>query len=272
MAIPRRELRGHKCLRSGTPINSYDFPQAMHPTSQHPIGGSQQPHTAPRTNNQTDRHTRKPNPGTPATGHTAPTPRPPCDDHPTQEHATISRAPGGTTAASATQRAHHAHIPSNASPNSVTTRPSLHESHHYHHTDALPSPEDLNASKLNPTGLSGALTIYADLIFLCTERVPGQPGLARSPAPRDRDPTSYTQRHRNADTPATYPAHHPQANLPNPRTSQTNLSPLLQTPRPSTPFNPTSTQPTLIDPYPITETPLSEPSTFILSSHTPRSL
>ena len=35
MVIPRRELRGHKCLRSGTPINSYDFPQAMHPTSQH---------------------------------------------------------------------------------------------------------------------------------------------------------------------------------------------------------------------------------------------
>ena len=36
MAIPRRELRGHKCLRLGTRINSYDFPQAMHPTSQHP--------------------------------------------------------------------------------------------------------------------------------------------------------------------------------------------------------------------------------------------
>ena len=149
MAIPRRELRDHKCLGSGAPINSYDFPQAMHPTSQHPIGGSQQPHTAPRTNNQTDRHTRKPNPGTPATGHTAPTPRPPCDDHPTQEHATIGRAPGGTTAAPATQRAHHAHIPSNASPNSVTTRPSLHESHHYHHTHALPSPEDPNTSELN---------------------------------------------------------------------------------------------------------------------------
>ena len=36
MAIPRRELRDHKCLRSGAHTNSYVFPQAMYPTSQHP--------------------------------------------------------------------------------------------------------------------------------------------------------------------------------------------------------------------------------------------
>ena len=191
---PRQQLRfstGHAPNPSATPVD-----------------GAQHPHTAPRTTDQTDRHTRKPNPGMPTTGHSAPTPRSPRDDRPTQEHATIGRAPGGTNAAPATQRAHRDHIPSNASSNSVTTRPSLHESHHYHHTHALPSPEDLNASKLNPTGLSGAVTIYADLILLCTGWVPGQPGLARPPAPPDRDPTSYTQEHRNAETPTTYLAHH----------------------------------------------------------------
>ena len=141
--------------------------------------------------------------------HAAPTPGPPRGDHPTQEHATIDRAPGSTTAATATQRARRAHIPSNASPNSATMRPSPHESHHDHHAHALPAPEELNASKLNPTGPSGALPIFADLIFLCTGRVPGQPGLARPPADRDRDSTSYTQGQRNADTPATYLAHHP---------------------------------------------------------------
>ena len=36
MAIPRRERLGHKCLRSCAPVNSYDLPRAMHPTSQHP--------------------------------------------------------------------------------------------------------------------------------------------------------------------------------------------------------------------------------------------
>ena len=36
IAIPRRALWGHKCLRSGAHINSYDFPQAVHPISQHP--------------------------------------------------------------------------------------------------------------------------------------------------------------------------------------------------------------------------------------------
>ena len=113
-----------------------------------------------------------PNPGTPTTEHAAATPRPPRDDHPTLEHATIGRARGGTIAAPATQRAHIAHIPSNASPNSVTTRPSLHESHQYHHTRALPSPKDPKASKPNPTGPTGALTAYAPFIFLCTGRVP----------------------------------------------------------------------------------------------------
>ena len=36
MAIPRREPRGHKCLGSSAHINHYDFPQAVHPTSQYP--------------------------------------------------------------------------------------------------------------------------------------------------------------------------------------------------------------------------------------------
>ena len=113
----------------------------------------------------------------------------------------VDTAPGCTTAAPATRRAHHAHIPSNASLSFVTTRPPLHDSHHYHHTHALPSPENLNASELNPTGLSGALRIYAYFIFLCTGGVLEQPGLARPPAPQDRDPTSYTQGYRNADAP-----------------------------------------------------------------------
>ena len=86
------------------------------------------------------------------------------------------------------------------------TRPALHESHHDQNTHALPSPEDLNTSKVNPTGLSGALPIYADLVFLCAGRFPGQPGLARPPPPRDRDPTSYTQGNRNTDTPHDLPS------------------------------------------------------------------
>ena len=36
MAIPRRELRDHKCLSSTAQVSSYGFPRAMHPTSQHP--------------------------------------------------------------------------------------------------------------------------------------------------------------------------------------------------------------------------------------------
>ena len=36
MAMSRREPRGPECLRLGAHINTYDFPQAMHPTSQHP--------------------------------------------------------------------------------------------------------------------------------------------------------------------------------------------------------------------------------------------
>ena len=166
-----------------------------------PTGGSQQLHAAPRTTSQTNRYTREPNPGIPTAEHAAPTPGPPRGDHPTQEHATVDRAPGSTTAAHATQRARRAHIPSNASPNSVTTRPSLRESHYYRHPHALPSPEDLNASNANPTGPSGALTIFKYSIVLCTGLAPGQPGLARPPAPQDHDPTSSTQRHRSADTP-----------------------------------------------------------------------
>ena len=173
-----------------------------------PTGGSQQPHTAPLTTNKPNRYSRKPNPGAPKAEHASPTPRPPHGDHPTQEHAMIDRAPGSTTAAHATQRARRGHILSNASTNPVTTRPSPHESHHDHHEHAFTSPEELNASKPNPTGPSGTLTAYTSFIFLCTGRVPGQPGLARPPAPRDRDPTSYTQEHRNAETPTTYLAHH----------------------------------------------------------------
>ena len=119
-----------------------------------PTGGSQQLHTAPRTTDQTNRYIRKPKPGTLTAGHAAAMPGPPRGDHPTQEYAPIDRAPGSTTAAHATQPARRTHIPSNASPNSVTTRPSPHESHHDHHAHALPSPEDLNTSKFNPTGLA----------------------------------------------------------------------------------------------------------------------
>ena len=209
MAIPQRELRDHKCLRSSAHVNSYGFSRAMSPTPQNPIDGSQHPHAAPQTTEQTDRQTREPNPCTPSTRHTAPTPGPPCDNHPTQKHTTVNRDPGGTTAAPATQRVHHVHRPSNASPNAITTRPSLRESHDYHHTHALPSSEHPDASKRNPTGPSGALTAYTSFIFLCTGRVSGQSGLARPPAPQDRHPTSCTQRHRSADTPTTCLAHRP---------------------------------------------------------------
>ena len=87
----------------------------------------------------------------------------------------------------ATHHAHQGHTPSNATPNSITTRLSPRDSQYYRHTHARPSPEDLNASKVNPTGPSGTLTIYTYSIFRCTGRVPGQPGPARPPGtPRPR--------------------------------------------------------------------------------------
>ena len=140
--------------------------------------------------------------------------------------------------APATQRAHHTHMPSNAPLNSVTTRPSFHESHYYHHTHALPSPEDPDAIKFNPTGPSGAFRAYTSFIFLCTGRLPGQPGLPRPPEPQDRDPTSSTQRYRSGDTPTARLAHRPYTNLPNRRTSQANPSPLPK----STPYRPRLTR------------------------------
>ena len=209
MTISRRKTRGHGCL--GWAFTS--IVTILHRPCIQPlitlINWSQQPHTAPRATNQTARHTREPNPGTPTTGHPAPTPRPPCSDHHTQEHAAVNKAPGGTTVAPAAQRAHHSYMPSNASLNSVTARPSLRESHHYHHTRALPALEDPDENKLNPTGPSCALTAYTSFIFLCTGRVSEQPGLARPPAPQDPDPTSCTQRHRAAGTPTMCLAHHP---------------------------------------------------------------
>ena len=139
----------------------------------------------------------------------APTLRPPCGSDLTQEHTTVNKAPGGPIAAPATQRTHHTHMPSNASLNSVMTRPSLRASHHYHHTHVLPSPEDPDVSDLNPNGPSGALTAYTSFIFPCTGRVSGRPGLARPPALHDRDLTGCTRRCRSADTPMTCLAHHP---------------------------------------------------------------
>ena len=99
MAIPRRELRVHKCLSSGAHISSYGFPQAMRPASQHPHRRVTTASYCTTDNQPKDRYTRKPNPGTPTTGYTAPTPTPSRDDHPTQEHTTVDRAPGGTIAA-----------------------------------------------------------------------------------------------------------------------------------------------------------------------------
>ena len=143
------------------------------------------------------------------TEHPALKPRPPCGNHLTQEQTAVNKAPGGTTVAPAAQRAHHTYTPSNASHNSVTARPSLRESHRYHHKRALPAPEGPDANKLNPTGPSAAVTAYKSFVFLCTGRVSWQPKLARPPAPQDRDPTSCTQRPRSADTPTTCLAHHP---------------------------------------------------------------
>ena len=68
-----------------------------------------------------------------------------------------NRATGCPTSAPATHRAHHDHRPSNTSPNSAITRPSLRESQHYHYTHALSSPEDPNASKLTPRGQAARL-------------------------------------------------------------------------------------------------------------------
>ena len=207
MAIPRRELRGHKCLRSGVAVNSYDFHGPCTLPLSTPIGGPRQPHTAPRTTNQTDRHTRKPNLG--RRRQDMPLRRP---DHRTT--TTLRRntpRSAGPRAAPPRPPQHSArialmyplmHRPTPSRRRRHSTNPITSTTH------ALPSFEDLNASKLNLTGLSGALTIYAYLIFLCTGRVPGQSGLARPAAPRDRDPTSYTQGHRNADIPTTCQAHH----------------------------------------------------------------
>ena len=200
MAIPQRGPRGHKCLRSSAYINSYGFLRAMRPTPQQPPHRRVPTPSHSTTDNRPNRSTypeakpvhiadrahcsdvrttvrQPPDAGTPrSTGPRAAPPQPP-----------------------ATHRAHHAHIPSNTSPNDAarTLR------------TPLRSHEDLNASKLNPTGPNRALTIYTYPTFLCTERVTGQPGLARPPAPRNRDPTNCTRRQRSADSPHNVPSTSP---------------------------------------------------------------
>ena len=57
MAIPQRERRDHKCLRSSAHINSYGFQRAMHPTPQQPhrrVPTSPHSTTDDRPNRSTD--------------------------------------------------------------------------------------------------------------------------------------------------------------------------------------------------------------------------
>ena len=143
MAISRRQPRGHECLRLGAHINSYEFPRAMHPTSQHAhklVATASQCTTSNQSNRSIYPGT-KPGHAEPTTEHSAWTPRLPCGNHLVQEHTAVNKVPGGSTAAPAAQRAHYTYMPSNASLNSATARPSLRESHDYHHTRALPAPE-----------------------------------------------------------------------------------------------------------------------------------
>ena len=85
------------------------------------------------------------------------------------------------------------------SANAITTATHTHSPH----------PKTSTQAKLSPPGPSGALTIYTYFIFLCTGRIPGQPRLARPPAPQARDPTKCAPHHRSADTPTTCLAHRP---------------------------------------------------------------
>ena len=209
MVIPRREPQDHKGLRSSAHVNSYSFPRAMRSTPQQP------PWTGPniltqrhgQLNKQIDRR------GTQTRAH--------------RRQGTLLRRPDHRAKTTLCRNTPRSTGPRAAPPQPPTThrvRSTLlnpptrcstlsrcgrlrYESHH-NHIHALPSPEDSNTSEFNPTGLRGALTIYACLIFLCTGRVPGQPGMVRPPAPRGRDATSCAQTHRNADTPTAYLAHH----------------------------------------------------------------
>ena len=152
MAIPLRELRGHKYLKSCAPVNSYDFPRATHPTSQHPHGRG----TA-ASYRTTDNHTNGPtypeaNPGHTDSGTCCP-----------DAQTTAGRPP-------------YAGTPQSTGPRAAAPRPSQHrarvgliyplthcptpsrcdrhspKSHRDHNAHALPSPEDLNASNLTPPG------------------------------------------------------------------------------------------------------------------------
>ena len=66
------------------------------------------------------------------------------------------------------------------------------------YTRALPPPSPYAPNRTTPP--SGALTVCADFRALGTERVPGQPGPARPPAPQDDNPEDDTPRLR-APTP-----------------------------------------------------------------------
>ena len=182
----------------------------MRPTSQHPHR-----RVTIASHNTMDNQPNRPTYPETTPVHTddranSPSPGPPCDDHPAKEHTTVNRAPGCATSAPATPRAHHAHRPSNASPNSVTTLTPLRKSHH-HHTRALPSPEDPNASEPYSFAQGGSR---------------GNRGWPGHRHPKTATPRAVPRDTEAQTPPTTCLAYRPEANLPNPRTSQTNPNPL----------------------------------------------
>ena len=130
----------------------------MRPTPSTLIGGSQHPHAAPRTANQTDRHTRKPKQCTSTTEHTDSTPGPQNDNHATQEHTTVNRAPGCATSTprdtTRAPRSYTLHCISQLCHSAALTPkiPSLPL-----HAHTLPSPENPNANNSTPPGQAAHL-------------------------------------------------------------------------------------------------------------------
>ena len=119
--------------------------------------------------------------------------------HGLQERASLRRAPSGSSTDSAAQRTRRTPDRFPTSHYSAATQRPAHKpySNPRRHTRTPPAgPYAPNRT----TPRSGALPVCAELKSLSTRRVPGQPGLARPPAPQDHNPEDDSPRPR-APTP-----------------------------------------------------------------------
>ena len=197
MTILLQEPEGHKHRRPRASVSSYAFPRDPHPTPQHPQGRG----TTASYRTRDDQPCESAHPGAKSG---RPGGRARCPDAQTTRQRppyTGMRhglpGPGQHHHDSSTRCFHRAsHTPHN----SAMTRPSLHESRHNHLPHAHSPHPQTSTPTTYPLRASGALTICTELMSVGTWRVPGQPGLAKPPAPQDHDPENENPRTQDTDT------------------------------------------------------------------------